>query len=143
MGTSFRRSSPWKRATRYSTALGLILAAALATPAFAQSFAGDWTATAHAPGGDASETLHVAKMDHGYTVTAKLVDPPPGALEAGPGADVVLDGDRFSYKRTVTTPNGPVHITYTGVVSGDTFTGTVDMGFAQAPFTGVRVHDAE
>jgi hypothetical protein len=34
-------------------------------------------------------------------------------------------------------------ITYTGVVSGDTFTGTVDPGFAQAPYTGVRIRDGE
>jgi hypothetical protein len=48
-------------------------------------------------------------------------------------------GDKFSYKRTVTMPNGSqLTITYTGVVSGDRFTGTVDMGFAQAPYTGVR-----
>jgi hypothetical protein len=50
----------------------------------------------------------------------------------------VLDGDKFAYKRT--TPDGAIVITYTGVVAGDTFTGTVDLGgFAQVPYTGVRI----
>ena len=58
--------------------------------------------------------------------------------EAGPGTDIVLDGDKFSYKRT--TPDGAIVITCTGIVKGDTFTGTVDLGgFAQAPYTGVRI----
>lgn len=119
---------------------GLLLLAALATPAFSQSFLGEWTATAHAPGGDVSETLHVTKTEDGYAITANRVEPnPEGMLEAGPGKDIVLNGDKFSYKRTVALPDGSqLTITYTGVVSGDTFTGTVDMGFAQAPYTGVR-----
>ena len=88
-----------------------------------------------------SETLTVVKTDDGYAITAELVGPvPEGTPQAGPGTDIVLDGDRFSYKRTVTTPGGALVITYTGVVSGNTFTGTVDLGgFAQAPYTGVRI----
>jgi hypothetical protein len=81
------------------------------------------------------------KTDKGYAITAKLVQPPPeGIAEAGPGTDIVLDGARFSYKRSIPTPEGTLVITYTGVVSGDRFTGTVDLGgFAQAPYTGVRI----
>jgi hypothetical protein len=124
---------------RNIAALGLVLVAAIATPAFGQSFVGDWTATAHAPGVDASETLSVVKAGDGYAISAKLIDAPPDALEAGPGENIVLDGDKFSYTRTVKTPQGSLKITYSGVVSGDTFTGTVDMGFAQAPYTGVRI----
>jgi hypothetical protein len=50
----------------------------------------------------------------------------------------VLEAGKFSYKRTVSTPDGALVITYTGVVSGDTFKGTADLGFAQAPYNGVR-----
>jgi hypothetical protein len=40
----------------------------------------------------------------------------------------------------VKTPDGSLVITYTGTVSGDTFTGTVNLGgFAEAPYTGVRI----
>ena len=123
---------------------GLVLVVALAAPAApgeGPSFLGDWTATAKTPGGGISETLTVVKTDKGYAITAKLVVPPPeGAPEAGPGTDVVLDADKFSYKRSVTTPDGTFVISYTGVVSGDRFTGMVDLGgLAQAPYTGVRI----
>jgi hypothetical protein len=68
------------------------------------------------------------------------VQPPPeGVPAAGPGTDIVLDGDKFSYTRSI-PPDGTLVITYSGVVSGDTFTGTVDLGgLAQAPYTGVRI----
>lgn len=131
---------------RLTKAAALIFGAALAapvfaTPALAQSFLGEWTATAVTPGGDVSETLSVVKTDKGYAITAKLVEPPAaGAPEAGPGTDIVLDGDKFSYKRSITTPDGTLVISYSGVVTGDTFTGTVDLGgLAQAPYKGVRI----
>jgi hypothetical protein len=38
------------------------------------------------------------------------------------------------------TPDGPLVITYTGTVSGDKFSGTVNLGgFAEAPYIGVRI----
>lgn len=117
------------------------LAPVFAAEARAQSFLGEWTATAETPGGGVSERITAVKTDKGYGITVKLVEAPPeGAPEAGPGTDIVLDGDKFSYKRSIPTPNGELVITYSGVVSGDTFTGTVDLGgFAQAPYNGVRV----
>ena len=131
---------------RITTTSGLVLLLALLAPDFAseaqaQSFLGEWTATAETPGGGVSETIAAVKIDKGYAITVKLVQPPPeGIPEAGPGTDIVLDGDKFSYKRSITTPDGTLVITYSGVVSGDTFTGTVDLGgFAQAPYTGVRI----
>ena len=126
---------------RNSMALGLVLVVALATPALAQSLVGQWKATAHSPGGDTSEILSVARTDAGYAINARLVDPAPGAPEAGPGTDIALNGDNFSYKRKVTTPDGSLTITYSGVVSGDTFTGVADLGFGQAPYTGARIAD--
>jgi hypothetical protein len=124
---------------RNLAALGFVLAAALATPAFAQSFVGEWTATAHLEGGaEVSETLKVAKAGNGYTVTAQLAGAAPDAPQAGPGADVVLDGDKFSYTRSL-PPDGAIKITYTGVVSGDRFTGVADVAGMQVPYTGVRV----
>jgi hypothetical protein len=123
-----------------ATAAALILVVALAAPASGQSFLGEWTATAHAPGGKVSETVTVTKTADGYMITAKLVGPvPEGTPQAGPGVDIVIDGDRFSYKRRLEIPGSTLEIAYTGVVSGDTFTGTVDLGgVAQAPYTGVR-----
>jgi hypothetical protein len=119
----------------------LVLVAAFAAPAFGQSFVGEWTATAVTQAGNVSETLTVTKTANGYEIKAKLVEPgPEGTPVAGSGTDIVLDGDKFSYKRTLTTPDGSLVITYTGTVSGDTFTGTVNLGgFAEAPYNGVRI----
>jgi hypothetical protein len=119
----------------------LVLVAAFAAPAFGQSFVGEWTATAVTQAGNVSETLTVTKTANGYEIKAKLVEPgPEGTPVAGSGTDIVLDGDKFSYKRTLTTPDGSLVITYTGTVSGDTFTGTVNLGgFAEAPYKGVRI----
>ena len=125
---------------RIKAVLAPALLAALAAPASGQPFLGEWTAPAHTPAGEVSETLTVRQTAEGYTITAKLVEPvPEGTPQAGPGTDIVLEGDRFSFTRTLTIPDGVLEITYSGVVSGDTFTGTVNMGFAQAPYTGVRV----
>jgi hypothetical protein len=116
-----------------------LVATLLAAPAFGQSFLGDWTATATTPGGEISETLSVVKTASGYAVTAKVVGAPEGSPTAGPGTEIVLDGDRFSYKRILTTPDGELVLTYSGVVSGDKFTGTAAvMGF-EVPYNGVRI----
>jgi hypothetical protein len=122
--------------------LGLVLAAAMATPAFAQSFLGQWTATAHLDGGaEVSEALSVTKTASGFSVTAKPpADTPAGAPQAGPGSNIMLDGDKFSYDRSVDVGGGnTLVINYTGTVSGDTFTGTAKLGDTPIPYTGVRV----
>lgn len=129
----------------FAKALMLVLMTALAAPAFGQSFVGQWTATAVTPGGNVSETLTVVKTAEGYAITAVPVVPvPDGSPKAGPGTDIVLDGDKFSYKRTVKTPDGSLVITYTGTVSGDKFTGTVNLGgLAETPYKGVRIKGRE
>ena len=134
---------------RMAAVSGFVLVAALAAPSFAaqasgQSFVGEWTATAVTPPGDVSETLTVVKVGNGYSITAKVVvSPPDGTPTAGPATDIVVDGDKFSYKRTIPTPDGPIVLTYTGVVSGDTFTGTAELGGFQVPYHGVRVKRKE
>lgn len=129
---------------RITAVSGLVFLVALAAPVFAapaqaQAFLGEWTATAETPGGGVSETLTVVKTEKGYAITAKLVGADEGTPTAGPGTDIVLEGDRFSYKRSIPTPDGPLVLTYTGVVSGDTFTGTADLAGFAVPYAGVRV----
>ncbi len=129
---------------RIGAALGLVLFIALA-PAFpatpsSPSFLGEWTATAHATTGDTSETVKVTQTPDGYAITAKLIAVSAGTPEAGPGEQIVLDGDHFSYQRKLSFGDNTLVITYTGVVSGDTFTGTVDLGgLGKFPYTGVRI----
>jgi hypothetical protein len=120
-----------------TAALGTVFFATFAAPAFGQSFLGEWTATATTPGGDVAETISVVKTDDGYAITAKLVVP-TGNPEGGPGEEIVLDGDNFSYKRKLSFPGGEVVLTYVGVVSGDTFTATAQIGEFKVPYNGVR-----
>jgi len=122
---------------------GTVLLAAvslLAVPASAQSFVGRWTATAQAPDREISEEIVATRSEQGYTITGKVIgDVPPGSPEGGPGHDIRLEGDSFSYKRTVSIPEvGEIVITYSGTVSGDTFTGTADIGGFTLPYNGVR-----
>ena len=125
---------------RIAAALMLVLLSAVAAPAFGQSFVGQWTATAETMVGKVSETLTVVKTADGYEIKAELVVPEPeGTPKAGPGTDIVSDGNKFSYKRKVNTPDGSLVITYTGTVSGDTFTGTVSWGGFEVPYNGVRI----
>lgn len=125
---------------RYPAAAALVLTMTFATTAQAQSFVGEWTATAHLDGGlETSETLTVTKLDSGYAITGKAIGAPPGMPEAGPATEVVLEGDNFSYKRTLNTGGSGIEITYAGTVSGDTFTGTAELTGTKVPYTGTRV----
>jgi hypothetical protein len=122
--------------------LVLALAAFLmAGPASAQSFVGEWRATAEIPDGTKiSETLTVARTADGYAITGSDVDPPPpDGSTAGPGTDIVIEGDTFSFKRIAQTPGGPLEIIYKGTVTGDAFTGTGEITGFSVPYNGVRV----
>ncbi len=121
--------------------LGLMFALAFAAPPADQPFLGKWTATASSPGGDSSETLDVVKVTNGFAITAKPEMPPPEGVVVSAGIDIKLDGANFTYKRTITAGGGVLVITYSGVVSGDTFTGTADIGGTKVPYTGVRIKD--
>ena len=124
-----------------SAVLGLALIAGFVAPVFAAEspFIGKWTATAAAPTGKASEILTVAKTAGGYAVTAQLVEPSPGQPEAGPGKDIVLEADHFTYQRIAVIGGTELVFTYSGVVTGDTFTGAIEVATVKIPFTGVRI----
>jgi hypothetical protein len=132
-----RRIQDGPRKSRSGSMLAFLLLTTLSFPAFAESFVGEWIATAEVPGGGVSEALIVQKSESGYSVAVKLLDSMPGIPEASPGLDIKIDGDRFSYTRTI----GELKIVYAGVVSGDTFAGTVSMGGTEIPYTGVRRTD--
>jgi len=124
---------------RITATLAFVAFTCLAAPAFGQSLVGTWNATAETGGTKVSETVTCVKTSDGYAITAKLIGVPEGTPEAGPGTDIVLSGDSFSYKRSA----GDLVITYTGVVSGNTFTGTAEIGGFKVPYTGVRVAAAK
>ena len=119
---------------RITAVVAFVLLAGLTAPAFGQSFVGTWTATAESPGGKVSETITCVKTNDGFAITAKLIGVPENTPTAGPGTDIVLNGDSFSYKRSV----GDLVISYSGVVSGSTFNGTAQIGEYKVPYNGVR-----
>jgi hypothetical protein len=119
--------------------VALILSGVFASPAAAQSFVGEWVATADLQGTQISEALSVKKQGDGYSITATTItEVPPGSPTAGPGVEIKLEGDTFSYKRLASTAQADVEIVYTGTVSGDKFTGKAVVGGFEIPYTGVR-----
>ena len=112
-------------------ALAALLAAGLCATASAQAFLGQWTATAQAPGGDTREVITASKTATGYSVTGQA---PVDTMS--PGKDVVLDGNNFAFKRSLTVQGAKLEIDYNGVVSDDTFTGTAEVAGMQIPTPG-------
>ena len=123
----------------------VLAALAVAAPASAQSFVGEWIATAKTVQGEIAERLIVTKTDAGYAIAVEQVtELPPELPRAGPGVDIVLDGDKFSYKRVVTFPGGSLDVFYDGVVSGNSFAAQVEIDGVPGltPYNGVRVKPA-
>lgn len=121
----------------------VILAATFTTPAFSQAFVGEWVATAHVQDSEISERVSVAKSGDSYTITARLVSPQPeGAQspEASPPANIKIEGNNFSYTRTLDFGGNKMEISYKGVVTGNTFTATAEVGGNAIPYTGVRAN---
>ena len=103
------RSHQRRTTMRITAVLVFVLFAGLPAPAFGQSFVGDSAPPqADSPAGKVSETITCVKTKDGYAITAKLVGVPEGTPEAGPGTDIVLSGDSFSYKRSGRRPR--VHL---------------------------------
>jgi len=123
---------------RKTAIAGFIMAATLATPAFSQAFVGQWTATAHVQDTEVVEKLTVTKSGDSYAVVSKAVAAQEGAPEAGPATGIKLDGNNFSYTRSLDLGGNKIDIVYSGVVTGDTFTGTATVGDTKIPYTGVR-----
>jgi hypothetical protein len=121
-----------------------ILAAALfGAPALAQSAAlGDWATVIETPQGTFNVGMSISEADGGYAVAFDETPPPGTPADAPPMestvSDVVVDGNAFSFKRMLTTPQGPIELTYEGMVDGDSLTGTATSSFGAVPIAGTR-----
>ena len=124
-----------------SIAAALTLAASLfATPVLAQesSVVGVWDTQAVTDFGTFASTLTVIEDEGGYLVT--IEDAPAEGMPAMEGSvsDVVVDGSTFSFKRSMTSPQGPMELAYAGTVEGDSLTATVASPMGSIPVTGTR-----
>jgi hypothetical protein len=139
-------------AMRKSSIAALLAASCLTfgSPASAQSspVIGSWETVADTPIGKLSSRVTFAKSGDAYTVNIKdaPIAPPEGAppgAAAGPPpeskiSDVVVSGNDFSFKRSLTTDQGPMVLTYAGKVDGNKLTAQATSDFGDVPITGSR-----
>ncbi len=117
-----------------------LAASLLSTPALAQEspVLGTWNTQAVTDFGTFAATMTVMDDEGSYIVT--MEDVPVEGMPAMEGSisDVVVDGTSFSFKRSLTSPQGPMELAYTGNVEGDSLTATVTSPMGAIPVTGTR-----
>jgi hypothetical protein len=117
-----------------------LAASLLSTPALAQEspVLGTWNTQAVTDFGTFAATMTVMDDEGSYIVT--MEDVPVEGMPAMEGSisDVVVDGTSFSFKRSLTSPQGPMELAYAGSVEGDSLTATVTSPMGAIPVTGTR-----
>ena len=116
----------------------------MAAPALAQSspVVGTWATAIDVQGSKIESTMTVASADGAYSIDIKD-GPMPGAPADAPPmestiSDVAVDGSKLTFKRALTTPQGPMNLTYTATVAGDNLTGEIASDFGPIALTGTR-----
>jgi hypothetical protein len=119
-------------------------ASLLSTPALAQEspVLGTWNTQAVTDFGTFASTMTVLDDEGSYIVTLEDVAPAgggaaPPAMESSI-SDVVVDGATFTFKRSLTTPQGAMELAYAGTVDGNNLTATVTSPMGAIPVTGTR-----
>lgn len=103
---------------------------------------GTWNTEAVTDFGTFAAEMTVSETADGYAI--EFVDAPmEGAPADAPPmdstiSDIEIDGTDFSFKRSLTTPQGPMDLNYTGSVDGDSLTATVGSNMGEMPVTGTR-----
>lgn len=99
---------------------------------------GAWTIAADTPQGRFETTLTFSQAGGAYVANLAAVAIPEFAPAEDVITDVVIDGDSFSFTRTITTPQGPLQIHYSGTVEGDSLAGEASSAGGAAAITGTR-----
>jgi hypothetical protein len=112
-----------------------VLAAAaslMAAPALAQSspVVGTWATAVDLQG----TKLYTVDIKDGAMPGAPADAPPPASTIS----DVVVDGSKLTFKRAITLEQGPMNLSYTTTVDGDTLTGEIVSDFGPIAVTGTR-----
>lgn len=117
-------------------------AALIASPAMAQDSAveGTWNTAIQIPGGATIESAWTFVHEgDGYLLEMEdLGEAPAGGAPDIATSDIVVEGNDFSFKQAVTTPQGAMEITIAGTVDGDALTAEAKTDFGAMPITGTR-----
>lgn len=115
--------------------------ALVSAPAMAQDSAvvGTWNTAIEIPGGQTIESAWTfAEGGDGYTLEMEDGSEGPGADMESTTSDIIIEGDSFSFKQAVTTPQGAMEISISGTVEGDALTAEANTDFGAMPITGTR-----
>ncbi len=126
------------RFTRIAAALAFSIA--IAAPAAAQESTpvGSWETTMETPMGNFSATLTVAEEGGAYTVAMAEQMPADMPAMESTISNVAVEGDKVTFDRALTTPQGPMELKYTFTANGDAITGQADSAFGAMAITGTR-----
>ena len=131
--------------TRFSIFAAAAFAGSLAfaAPAVAEDspVAGTWATEAKTDFGTFKSNWTVAETDGAYTVD--VADVPMEGAPGGPPpestiSDVKVDGNALTFKRELKMDQGPMTLSYTVTVDGDTMSGEANSDFGPIPITGTR-----
>lgn len=124
--------------------LAAIGAALVAVPTLAhehEPILGDWDTVTQTPMGNFEAGISVAASDEGYTVAIED-RPPEGGAAMSPMestiSDVAVDGATVTFVRSMSTPQGPMELTYSLSAEGDALSGEANSAFGAVPITGTR-----
>lgn len=113
----------------------------------AETFAGVWDVTVPVPQGESgTETWTVTEAGGEYVIESAVVHAGavgaamPGMLGEPVSVEIGFDGTSFTVTSTFAGPQEGVDVVTvsSGVIDGDTFTGTFKFGELEIPMTGAR-----
>ena len=100
--------------------------------ALADGLAGTWTLSIDTPRGVQHPTLVIRQTDEVYSGVYNSLRGPI-VIDA-----ITLDGNSFAFPLVITVPIGDIDVNYSGSISGDDMTGSVQNPRGAVPFTGKR-----
>jgi hypothetical protein len=120
-------------------------ASLFAAPALAADspVAGTWAIVADTQMGKFESTMTVAEAGDAYTVA--IVDKPMNGPDGQPMpamastiSEVKVEGNSFTFKRTIDFQGQAIALSYAGTVDGNNLTATANSDFGPTPITGTR-----
>jgi hypothetical protein len=111
---------------------GLVCGALFSGAALASELAGTWTLTIDTPRGIQHPTLVIRQDGETYSGVYNSLRGPID-IET-----IRRDGDNFQFPLKITVPIGEIEVNYSGTISGDDMTGSVQSPRGEVPFTAKR-----